>query len=115
VTLKTFKVARAENAISKKYNEIEDFLSYSLILFFTLILLEVSSFFLFQSLTEKEFTYATIQNERFTRIVAIQKQLQHTQSQALYNFHPSDKEKKMAIDPKLSWGIAAREGYTYLI
>jgi hypothetical protein len=65
------------------------FLSYSLILFFTLILLEVSSFFFFPSLTEKEFTYATLQNERLTRIAAIQKQLQHTQqSQALYNFHP---------------------------
>ncbi len=64
------------------------FFGYTLTLFFTLILLEVSSFFLFQSLTEKEFTYATLQNERLARIAAIQKRLQTTQSQELYNFHP---------------------------
>jgi len=62
--------------------------SYALTLLFTLILLEVSSFFLFQSLTEREFTYAAFQNERLARIAAIQKRLQTTKSQELYKFHP---------------------------
>ncbi|RKZ41639.1 MAG: hypothetical protein DRQ49_04405 [Gammaproteobacteria bacterium] len=64
------------------------FLGYTLTLLFTLILLEVSSFFLFQSLTKKEFSYAAFQNERLARIAAIQKRLQTTQSPELYNFHP---------------------------
>lgn len=68
------------------------FWSYGKIFFVTLLLLEVSSLFLFQSLTEKKITYSTystIQNERLARIAAIQKKLQSTlESQALYNFHP---------------------------
>jgi len=69
--------------------KIKNFLYYGLILIVTLFLLEASSLFLFQYLTEKKFTYPTIQNERLTRITAIQKKLQNSKElQALYNFHP---------------------------
>jgi len=63
---------------------------YSIILIFTIILLEIFSLILFSFLTEEKFEYITLENSRLERIQVIQGKMQgdSESSDLLYSFHP---------------------------
>ncbi len=62
---------------------------FSAVFFITLLLLETLSFFSFQLLTGRKFSYAAVYDEQAARIAFIQTKLgAEVESQALYVFHP---------------------------
>lgn len=68
---------------------VKNFLSYLMVILITVILLELSAYLLFHSLTGKDFYYSKIEKERLQRMAEIYNQLAGNQTiKTLYRFHP---------------------------
>lgn len=78
------------NLISNPVKLKKIFIGFFYILIFTFGLLELASFFMFQTLTEEKFSYRTSEVERLLQIDNLKKNLDTTQFQknGLYQFHP---------------------------
>lgn len=67
------------------------FFNFIYILLFTVVLLELTSLFVFKPLTKKEFTYKTVESERLMEIARLEEQLDIThqfKTKAIFDFHP---------------------------